>query len=79
MSHYVKFTYQRARADITPFNAFAELNAYRRKLLEQHLMGVDSNGVGFGNVSVRDGTSEGNHRLAFENGFHERISLRHDG
>jgi ribulose-5-phosphate 4-epimerase/fuculose-1-phosphate aldolase len=57
MSHYVKFTYQRARADIAPFNAFAELNAYRRKLLEQHLMGVDSNGVGFGNVSVRDGMS----------------------
>jgi ribulose-5-phosphate 4-epimerase/fuculose-1-phosphate aldolase len=57
VSHYVKFTYQRARADISPFNAFAELNAYRRKLLEQHLMGVDSNGVGFGNVSVRDGMS----------------------
>jgi len=57
MSHYVKFTYRRARADIAPFNAFAELNAYRRKLLEQHLMGVDSNGVGFGNVSVRDGMS----------------------
>ena len=39
MSHYVKFTYQRARADIAPFNAFAELNAYRRKLLEEHLTG----------------------------------------
>ena len=57
MSHYVKFTYQRARADIAPFNAFAELNTYRRKLLEQHLIGVDSNGVGFGNLSVRDGVS----------------------
>ena len=58
MSHYVKFTFQRARADITPFDALAELNAYRRKLLEQRLMGVDSNGVGFGNVSVRDGVSK---------------------
>ena len=57
MSHYVKFTYQRARADIAPFHAFAELNAHRRKLLEQRLMGVDSNGVGFGNLSVRDGVS----------------------
>ena len=57
MSHYVKFTYQRARTDIAPFEAFAELNAYRRKLLEEHLTGVDSNGVGFGNVSVRDGMS----------------------
>ena len=57
MSHYVKFTYQRARADIAPFDALAELNACRRKLLEQRLMGVDSNGVGFGNLSVRDGST----------------------
>jgi ribulose-5-phosphate 4-epimerase/fuculose-1-phosphate aldolase len=57
VSHYVKFTYQRARADIAPFDALAELNACRRKLLEQRLTGVDSNGVGFGNLSVRDGVS----------------------
>ena len=55
MSHYVKFTYQRARADIAPFDALAELNACRRKLVEQGLMGVDSNGVGFGNLSIRHG------------------------
>ena len=57
MSHYVKFTYQRACADITPFDGLAELNACRRKLLDQRLMGVDSNGVGFGNLSVRDDAS----------------------
>jgi L-ribulose-5-phosphate 4-epimerase len=57
MSHYVKFTYQRARADIAPFDALAELNECRRKLLEQRLMGVDSNGIGFGNLSVRDGVT----------------------
>ena len=51
----MKFTYQRAHADIAPFDGLAELNAYRRKLLEQRLIGVDSNGVGFGNLSVRDG------------------------
>jgi ribulose-5-phosphate 4-epimerase/fuculose-1-phosphate aldolase len=55
MSHYVKFTYQRARADIAPLDGLAQLNACRRKLLEQRLMGVDSNGVGFGNLSIRDG------------------------
>ncbi len=55
MSHYVKFTYERARPDIAPFDALAELNACRRKLLELRLIGVDSNGVGFGNLSVRDG------------------------
>ena len=43
--------------DIAPFDALAELNACRRKLLEQRLMGVDSNGIGFGNLSVRDGAS----------------------
>ena len=55
MSKYVKFTYQRARADIASFDALAELNAFRRKLVDQHLSGVYPNGVGFGNVSVRDG------------------------
>ena len=58
MSHYVKFTFQCTRADITPFDALADLNACRCKLLELCLMGVDSNGVGFGNVSVRDGVSK---------------------
>jgi ribulose-5-phosphate 4-epimerase/fuculose-1-phosphate aldolase len=58
VSHYVKFTFQCARADITPFDELAGLNAYRRKLLEERLMGVDSTGVGFGNVSVRDGVSK---------------------
>ena len=58
MSYYVKFTYQCARPDIAPFDALAGLNACRRKLLEQRLMGVDSNGIGFGNVSVRDCVSK---------------------
>jgi hypothetical protein len=57
VSKYVKFTYDRAGAEIARFDQLAELNAYRRKLLEQRLMGVDSNGVGFGNLSVRDGAS----------------------
>ena len=55
MSKYVKFTYQRARPDIASFGAVFELNACRRKLVDQHLLGVYPNGVGFGNVSVRDG------------------------
>jgi len=57
MSHYVKFTYQRARPDIAPFDALTELNACRRKLLEQRLIGLDANGIGFGNLSVRDGAT----------------------
>jgi len=55
VSKYVKFTYERTAAEIEAFEQLAELNACRRKLMVQHLLGVYSNGVGFGNVSVRDG------------------------
>src|SRR5207248_11551113 len=36
---------------------FAELNECRRKLLELQLIGVSSNGVSFGNLSMRDGVT----------------------
>lgn len=55
MSEYVKFSCERVPGEINSFAALAELNAYRAKLLELHVLGVDSNGIGFGNLSVRDG------------------------
>jgi L-ribulose-5-phosphate 4-epimerase len=58
VSEYVKFSLVRTRAAISPFNGFDELNACRRKLLELGLIGVDSNGIGFGNLSVRDGATD---------------------
>jgi L-ribulose-5-phosphate 4-epimerase len=57
VSKYVKFTYERARADFAPFAALAELNACRRRLLALRLIGLDSSGIGFGNLSVRDGAT----------------------
>ena len=57
MSEYIKFTCEHAATELSPFDGFAELNAYRRKLLQLRLIGVDSNGVGFGNLSIRDGTA----------------------
>jgi L-ribulose-5-phosphate 4-epimerase len=54
VSKYVKFTYERASAEIASFDQLAELNACRRKLRELHLIGVYSNGISFGNLSVRD-------------------------
>ena len=57
MSEYVKFTCEQAAAEITPFDGLAELNAYRRKLLQLRLIGVDVDGVGFGNLSIRDGAT----------------------
>jgi L-ribulose-5-phosphate 4-epimerase len=75
MSHYVKFTYQRARPDITPFNALAELNACRGKLLELRLVGLDSNGVGFGNLSVRDGATRNFYITGSATGGLPKLSL----
>lgn len=58
MSDYVKFTHQRETADIPTFAALAELSGCRRKLVELQLIGVNSDGVSFGNVSVRDGATK---------------------
>jgi L-ribulose-5-phosphate 4-epimerase len=57
VSQYVKFTYQCVRPEIAPFKQLAELNECRRKLRELQLLGMDSNGIGFGNLSARDGPS----------------------
>ena len=75
MSHYVKFTYQRARADIAPFDALAELNACRRKLLEGRLIGLDLKGIGFGNLSIRDGTTRNFYITGSATGGLPRLSL----
>jgi L-ribulose-5-phosphate 4-epimerase len=57
VSEYIKFTCEKAAPEITPFHRLSELNAYRRKLLQLRLIGVDVNGIGFGNLSIRDGTT----------------------
>jgi hypothetical protein len=57
VSKYVKFTHERTGAEIAPFDQLPALNECRRKLDELHLLGVDSNGIGFGNLSVRDGAT----------------------
>jgi len=54
VSKYVKFTFERVRPDIAAFDTLTELNACRRKLLELRLIGLDSSGIGFGNLTVRD-------------------------
>lgn len=58
MSEYIKFSCERVATEITSFGGLAELNAYRRKLLGLCLIGVDPNGIGFGNLSVRDGATD---------------------
>ena len=75
MSHYVKFTFESACADIAPFDALTELNACRRKLLELHLIGLDSSGIGFGNMSVRDGASRNFYITGSATGGLPKLSL----
>ena len=58
MSEYVKFSCERTATETTPFSGLAELNAYRRRLLQLSLIGEDSNGIGFGNLSIRDGATD---------------------
>jgi L-ribulose-5-phosphate 4-epimerase len=58
VSEYIRFSCERFAAGISFFGELAELNAYRRKLLDLHLIGVDSNGIAFGNLSVRDGATK---------------------
>jgi L-ribulose-5-phosphate 4-epimerase len=57
VSEYIKFSCERAAAEIASFGGLAELNTYRRKLLDRHLIGANPNGIGFGNLSVRDGAT----------------------
>lgn len=58
MSEYIKFSCERVATEIISFGELAELNAYRSKLLDLRLIGVDPNGIGFGNLSVRDGATD---------------------
>jgi len=58
VSEYVKFSCEPLAGEIASFSGLAELNEYRRKLLDLHLIGVDPKGIGFGNLSVRDGATK---------------------
>ena len=51
----VKFECEHVVREFAPFDGFAELNACRRLLLQWRMVGVDAAGIGFGNLSVRDG------------------------
>ena len=58
MSEYVKFSCEPLAGEIASFSELAKLNAYRRKLLDLRLIGVDPKGIGFGNLSVREGATK---------------------
>jgi L-ribulose-5-phosphate 4-epimerase len=53
----VKFTCQQLGVEMSRFAGFSELNRYRRKLLDLGIIGVDASGIGFGNLSIRNGAT----------------------
>ena len=53
----VKFRCEQVAVEISRFAGLAELNRYRRKLLSLGMIGVDASGIGFGNLSIRNGAT----------------------
>ena len=53
----IKFTCDRVVVELSRFAGFDELNEFRRKLLRLGTIGIVTNGVGFGNLSVRNGAT----------------------
>ncbi|MDQ2659138.1 MAG: class II aldolase/adducin family protein [Verrucomicrobiota bacterium] len=54
----VKFSCDHEVAELAPFPGMAELNACRAELRKLGMLGVDANGIGFGNLSIRDGATD---------------------
>ena len=54
----VKFHYESSGAELAPFPGFEGLNAARQELRRLGLLGVNESGIGYGNVSLRDGTTD---------------------
>lgn len=71
----VKFRCEHVVADLAPFAGFDELNACRRKLLQLRMIGVDANGIGFGNLSVRAGDTNEFYITASGTGGRAQLSL----
>lgn len=57
MNEALKFHYESSGKALAPFSGFEELNAARQELRRLGLLGVDENGVGFGNISRRAGAT----------------------
>jgi L-ribulose-5-phosphate 4-epimerase len=77
VSEYIKFSCERVTGEITSFGGLAELNAYRRKLLDLGLVGLDPTGVGFGNLSVRDGATKNFYITGSATGGIQELTLTH--
>jgi hypothetical protein len=53
----IKFRAERSKSPLDSFDGLGDLNIYRAKLRQLGFLGVDQNGIGFGNISLRDGAT----------------------
>ncbi len=72
----VKFHYESDDRELAPFPGFEDLNAARQKMREIGLLGVDETGIGFGNVSLRDGTSDAFYITGSGTGMRSELRLQ---
>lgn len=72
----VKFTEEHVAMENAPFEGLAELNECRRKLFSLRLIGMDASGIGFGNLSVRDGTTNNFYITGSGTGRKPELELR---
>lgn len=74
---YIKFNCQLIKHELDEFPEFVELNNLRTRLWHNNLVGVDANGVGYGNVSVRVGNSNKFIITASATGYIADLKLEH--
>lgn len=72
----VKFHYESSGVELAPFPGFGELNAARQELRRLGLLGVDESGIGFGNVSLRDGANDSFYITGSGSGVRPALTLQ---
>ncbi|MEP6955915.1 MAG: class II aldolase/adducin family protein [Chthoniobacterales bacterium] len=73
----VKFACEHVATKLASFAGMEELNVCRGQLLARGWLGVDAQGIGFGNLSVRDGTSGRFFITASGTGGFAELTLEH--
>ncbi|MDQ6860266.1 MAG: class II aldolase/adducin family protein [Verrucomicrobiota bacterium] len=71
----VKFQFEHVARELREFHQLDELNRCRERLLQRGWMGVDENGIGFGNISVRAEESSAFYVTATGTGGHRTLAL----
>lgn len=76
MKETLKFHYDSFEVELAPFPGFKELNAARQDLWRLGLLGADASGVGFGNVSLREGLTNSFYITGTGTGVLPALTLR---